>query len=61
MLQDELKGAEDGQAALGRQNSKLLVTNNPQAKTQYLDKQRSEMNLMKKENIRFQDEVKAEK
>ena len=59
MLQDELRGAEDGQAALGRQNSRLLVNNNPQAKAQYLDKQRAELNALKKENIRFQEDVKA--
>ena len=59
MLQDELKGAEEGQVALGRQNSKLLVANNPQAKTTYLDKQRNEMTQLKKDNIRFQDEAKS--
>lgn len=59
MLQDELKGAEDGQAVLVRQNSKLLVNNNPLAKTQYLDKQKTEMNQLKKENIRFQEEIKT--
>ena len=59
MLQDDLKGAEEGQAALGKQNSKLLIANNPQAKTQYLDKQRNEMNLLKKDNVRFQDEAKT--
>ena len=33
MLQAQVQIAEDNQASLGKQNNKLLVSKNPQAKT----------------------------
>ena len=53
MLQDQSEGAEQAQRTLQRQNSQLLMSKNPQAKTQYLDKQKAEMNNLKKENQQF--------
>ena len=38
MLQDDLEGAQGQTTTLQKDNAKLLVSNNPQAKTHYLDK-----------------------
>ena len=35
------------------------MSKNPSAKTQYLDKQKAEMNNLKKENLKFQEEIKT--
>ena len=59
MLQDEYAGAEQATRSLQRQNSQILMSKNPQAKTQYLDKQKTEMNNLKKENLNFQEEIKS--
>ena len=58
MLSLEVKAAENEKADLGKQNNKLLVSKNPQAKTQYLDQLRIELNSTKKELIRLQEENK---
>lgn len=59
MLSQEVKAAEDDKANLGKQNNKLLVSKNPQAKTQYLDQLRIELNSTKKEVIKLQEENKT--
>ena len=46
-------------ANLSKQNNKLLVNKNPQAKTQYLDQLRNDLNISKKEVIKLQEENKA--
>ena len=46
-------------ANLSKQNNKLLVSKNPQAKTQYLDQLRNDLNISKKEVIKLQEENKA--
>ena len=59
MLQAQVQIAEDNQASLGKQNNKLLVSKNPQAKTQYLDQLRADANISKKEIIKQQEEIKS--
>ena len=59
MLEQQIRAAEAGQASLSRQNSQLLVSKNPQAKTQYLDGLRAELNASKKEVIKLQEENKG--
>ena len=44
MLQEQIRMVEGDQANLSKQNNKLLVGKNPQAKTQYLDSLRTELN-----------------
>ena len=56
MLEQQIRSAEASHASLSRQNSQLLVSNNPSAKAQYLDKQRAELNEYKKEIIKLQEE-----
>jgi hypothetical protein len=53
MLSEQCKAAEDDKTNLGKQNNKLLVSKNPQAKTQYLDQLRTELNSTKKEVIKL--------
>ena len=45
--------------SLGKQNSKLMINNNPLAKTKYLDSQRMELNQVKKDNLKLIDEIKS--
>ena len=59
MLEDQVSAADVDKEALGKQNSKLLDSKNPQAKMQYLDGIRSELNLSRKEVIRHQTENKT--
>lgn len=59
MLQEQVRTAETDKSNLGRQNSKLMMSKNPQAKTQYLDSLRTELNSSKKEVIRLQEESKV--
>ena len=59
MLQEQVRTAETDKSNLGKQNSKLMVSKNPQAKTQYLDSLRTELNSSKKEVIRLQEESKV--
>ena len=59
MLQEQVRTAETEQSNLGKQNSKLMMSKNPQAKTQYLDSLRNELNGAKKEIIRLQEEIKG--
>jgi len=56
MLQEQVRSAENEKDNLGKQNNKLLVSKNPQAKTQYLENLRSELNTQRKENIKLQEE-----
>ena len=53
MLSERVRLAEGDMASLSKENNKLLVSKNPQAKTQYLDKLRNENNLQKKEVIKL--------
>ena len=53
MLEEQLRAADCEKDALGKQNSKLLVSKNPQAKTQYLDSLRNELNQQRKEVLRL--------
>ena len=59
MLQAQVRIAEDNQNSLGKQNNKLLVSKNPKAKTEYLDKLRTDANISKKEIIKQQEEIKS--
>lgn len=61
MHQDELKRLEGDNDNLGKQNNKLLITNNPSAKAQYLNQQRELYNQSKKENFALQEEAKSTK
>ena len=45
MLEDQVRAADVDKEALGKYNSKLLDSKNPQAKMQYLDSIRTELNL----------------
>lgn len=58
MLEQQVRSAEAGQASLSRQNSQLLVSKNPAAKTAYLDSLRAELNTSKKEVIKLQEEIR---
>lgn len=53
MLAEQNKASEHEKANLGEQNSKLLVSKNPQAKTQYIDKLRMELNTARKDIIKL--------
>lgn len=53
MLEEQVRMAESDKANLGKQNNKLLVSKNPQAKTQYLDSLREQLNASKKDIIRL--------
>ena len=44
MLQAEVRMAEKNSTSLGKEANKLLVSKNPQAKTQHLDQLRTELN-----------------
>ena len=57
MLRAELDLAEKDRAQQDKQSKKLLLSNNPSAKTQYLDNMRFELNSTKKENVRLLEEV----
>ena len=59
MLEAHVRSAEDNTDNLGKQTNKLLVSKNPQAKTQYLDSLRIELNNSKKDIIKLQEENKA--
>jgi len=58
MLEEQVRTAESDKDNLGKQNSKLLMSKNPQAKTQYLDQLRNNLNASKKEVIRLEEENK---
>ena len=53
MLSEQNKASEHEKAHLGEQNNKLLVSKNPQAKTQYIEKLRTDLNMARKDVIKL--------
>ena len=53
MLENQVHAADSERDALSKQNNKLLVSKNPQAKTQYLDNVRQQLNESRKEVLKL--------
>ena len=57
MLEQELKLAQDETTNIGMLNNKLLKGGNQLSKTQYLDRQRMELDQTKRQNIELIKEM----
>ena len=57
MLEQELKLAQDETTNIGMLNNKLLKGGNQLSKTQYLDRQRMELDQTKRPNIELSKEM----
>jgi hypothetical protein len=57
MLEQELKLAQDETTNIGMLNNKLLKGGNQLSKTQYLDRQRMELDQTKRLNIELSKEM----
>jgi hypothetical protein len=57
MLEQELKRAQDETTNIGILNNKLLKGGNQLSKTQYLDRQRMELDQTKRQNIELSKEM----
>jgi hypothetical protein len=57
MLEQELKLAQDETTNIGMLNNKLLKGGNQLSKTQYLDRQRMELDQTKRQNIELSKEM----